>query len=122
MMLAHCCANLFEEISMRFPIDPPPPIGVTDDPYEIQEKAALTPTRPVGPRTQPPLALRQQRQATRPAPPRPSEYRPRAAEDRRTLDRRVSNQPVLVDTRSGLDRRKGKRRGDDPTTRINEKA
>jgi hypothetical protein len=110
---------------MRFPIDPLPPVGVTDDPFEIQEKAAINALRPVGPRTPPRLITPQRRPA--PAPDRPpqqqaSEAERRAHEDRRTTDRRTQNQPVTVDTRSGADRRKGKRREDDPTTRIDLKA
>lgn len=110
---------------MRFPIDPLPPVGVTEDPYEIQEKAAITPLRPVGTRTLPPMILRQQRAPQRPGPEsqqNPPDMNRREQEDRRTMDRRVQNQPVTVDTRSGLDRRKGKRRDDDPTTRIDLKA
>lgn len=108
---------------MRFPLDPLPPVGVTDDPYEIQEKAGVTAVRPVGERSLPPLIVRARRE---PQPPQEQAQRPpaveRRAEDRRKMDRRISNQPVLVDTRSGLDRRKNKRREDDPTTRIDEKA
>lgn len=107
---------------MRFPIDPLPPVGITDDVYEIQEKAGVMPVRPVGERSLPPLIVRRRRAA----PPQEQPQRPpterRVGEDRRKMDRRVSNQPVLVDTRSGLDRRKGKRRDDDPTTRVDEKA
>jgi hypothetical protein len=107
---------------MRFPLDPLPPVGVTDDRYEIQEKAGVTAVRPVGPGSAPLTAPRrpapQQRQPEQPA----QEAERRAGEDRRTVDRRTQNLPVLVDTRSGFDRRKGKRRDDDPTTRVDLKA
>jgi hypothetical protein len=112
---------------MRFPVDPLPPVGVTDDLYEIQEKAALTPLRPVGVRTVPPVMPRP-RQRHVPEPPQAAAEQPapvaerREAGDRRKIDRRISNQPVTVDTRSGIDRRHGKRRDDDPTTRIDIKA
>jgi len=111
---------------MRFPIDPLPPVGVTEDPYEIQEKAGIAAIRPVAePRAQ--QLIMPRRRAPAPAEERPPGEQPpevdrRMAEDRRKGDRRVANQPVLVDTRSGLDRRKGKRREHDPTTRIDEKA
>lgn len=109
---------------MRFPIDPLPPVGVTDDPYEIQEKAAISALRPVGARTLPPMIVPQRRTAPTARQPQqpPPETNRRAQEDRRTTDRRTQNTPVLVDTRSGLDRRKGKRREDDPTTRVDLKA
>lgn len=109
---------------MRFPIDPLPPVGVTEDPYEIQEKAAIAPIRPVAePRAQ--QLVMPRRRAPEPPREQPEQAPPaerRAGEDRRRMDRRISNQPVLVDTRSGVDRRRNKRREDDPTTRIDEKA
>lgn len=109
---------------MRFPIDPLPPVGVTDDPYEIRETAALTALRPIGPRTLPPLIVPQRRPAPPPnrAQQRANDTERRGREERRMADRRTQSQPVTVDTRTGLDRRKGKRREDDPTTRVDLKA
>lgn len=111
---------------MRFPVDPLPPIGVTEDVYEIQEPAGIRPLRPVGPplSQQRLLARRPRPVAAPPAPPRPAPppVERRSGEDRRKGDRRVANLPVLIDTRSGVDRRRAKRRETDPTTRIDEKA
>jgi hypothetical protein len=109
---------------MRFPIDPLPPVGITEDPYEIHEKAGVTAVRSV---TEPRVALRNMPPRRAPEPPRERDQRAlelerRAMEDRRRIDRRIANQPVLVDTRSGVDRRRGKRRDDDPTTRVDLKA
>ncbi|MEO1767088.1 hypothetical protein [Thiobacter aerophilum] len=111
---------------MRFPVDPPPPIGVAEDPYDIQETTGIRPVRPVGaPLSQQRLVGRRPRPvASPPAPvqPAPPPVERRSGEDRRKGDRRVANLPVLVDTRSGIDRRRAKRRNDDPTTRVDEKA
>lgn len=112
---------------MRFPVDPPPAVGVTENPYDIQEPNAIPAVRPVGPPlAQQRLFPRRPRQApaAAPEPPRPAPppYERRSGEDRRKEERRKVNLPVLVDTRSGIDRRRTKRRADDPTTRIDEKA
>ena len=97
---------------------------MTDDPYEIQEKAATSALRPVATGNQPPLLIPQRRPIgeTRPVKSKPPETERRNHDERRTTDRRTQNLPVLVDTRSGLDRRKGKRRDADPLTRVDIKA
>lgn len=111
---------------MRFPVDPLPPVRVTEDPYEIQETAAVRPLRPVStPLAQQRLLPRRRAPATpvRETPqPSPPPVERRAGGDRRKADRRVANVPVLIDTRSGQDRRRNKRRADDPTFGIDEKA
>jgi hypothetical protein len=109
---------------MRFPVDPPPPIGVVEDPYLIEQPTAIRPLRPVGtPLAQSRLFPRRPRPSATPAPaqPIPPAVERRSGENRRKGDRRKANLPVLVDTRSGLDRRRSKRRRDDPTFRIDEK-
>ncbi len=112
---------------MRFPVDPPPPVGVTDDPYPLQETAGIRPLRPVGPSlARQPLLRRRPRPAAQSAAPAPQPAPPpverRSGEDRRKGDRRIAQLPVLIDTRSGQDRRRTPRRADDPVTRIDEKA
>ncbi|MBI5752817.1 MAG: hypothetical protein HZA59_11875 [Hydrogenophilales bacterium] len=106
---------------MRFPVDPPPAVGFSEDLYEIQEAAGIRPLRPVGPRSQPPLIVRPRRP---PAPPqRQAGEDTRKNEDRRQRDRRQYTQNVLVDTRLGRDRRHERRRPDDPPPpSIDEKA
>lgn len=97
---------------MRFPIEPPEPIGSTEDLYEIQPTAGISPLRPLGPHPQPPLIVRPRRP---PAPPqREAGEDTRKNEDRRQGDRRKYVQMVLVDTRLGRDRRHERRRPDDP--------
>ena len=109
---------------MRFPIDPLPPVGVTEDHYEIQEKAAISALRPVATGNQPPLLMPQRRPIAemRQVKATPPEAERRSHDDRRNVDRRVQDLPVLVDTRSGLDRRKNNRREADPMTRVDIKA
>jgi len=108
---------------MRFPIDPPPPVGFAEDLYEIQETAGIRPVRPVGPRSQPPLIVRPRRQPVPPTEERQAGEDTRTREDRRQKERRQYVQKVLVDTRLGRDRRHERRRPDDPPPpSIDEKA
>ncbi len=97
---------------MRFPIDPPQAISVTDNPYEIQETAGIKPLRPLGPSPKQELIARPH---ASPVPePRDASDDTRNKEDRRQGNRRQYVQAVLVDTRLGRDRRLGRRRPDDP--------
>ena len=97
---------------MRFPIDPPPAIGVEDNPYEIQSPAGIKGLRALGPRPNPALISRSRRDVT--PPPREPGADMRKGEDRRQQDRRQDLQKVLVDTRLGRDRRRERRRPEDP--------
>lgn len=99
---------------MRFPIDPPPPVGVIDDLYEIRQTESVRPVRAVTPghaspqteqRHRPPLTEEAVREVSQDA---------RHNGDRRHEDRRKVNQYVFVDTRSGRDRRQLRRRPEDP--------
>lgn len=111
---------------MRLPIEPLPPLdpGITQDLYDIQEPAAIAPTKRVMERTLPPLVTYPPRQggkkgAGAEVPAVPAEDR-RAGEDRRQTDRRAGEQAHLLDTRAGYDRRKGPRRKDDPVTKVDQ--
>ena len=97
---------------MRFPIDPPPAIGVEDSPYEIQSPAGVKSLRALGPRPNPPLISRSRRAVA--PPPREPGADMRKGEDRRQKDRRQYLQKILVDTRLGRDRRRERRRPEDP--------
>lgn len=103
---------------MRFPVDPPAPVGSADDLYQIQAPASIAPFNALGPRPQPPKEpLR--RESTQ----REASEDTRTREDRRQKDRRQYVQAVLVDTRLGRDRRHARRRPTDPPPpSIDEKA
>lgn len=108
---------------MRFPIDPPPPVGVVDNPYEIQETAAIKAVRPLGPSPQGPQTELQRHQVVEPVARRPADEDTRSGADRRQGDRRQYSLSVLVDTRLGRDRRQSRRRPEDPPApSIDEKA
>ena len=95
---------------MRLPVLPSPPPPPAEDLYEIRGRPPITPARFVRARTLPPMII-------------PPKKRPRAdtgltqgdsqanvksvqlEEERRRSDRRTSQQPVLLDTRTGWDRR-----------------
>lgn len=106
---------------MRFPIDPLPPIGSTENPYEIREKSPITPVKAVMPHGQALVFQHRPRRAPEtPVQRRAGEER-REHEDRRQGDRRRYTQKVLIDTRSGHERRHERRRPDDPLTGVDEK-
>lgn len=108
---------------MRFPIDPPPPVGVVDNPYEIQETVAIKALRPLGPSPENPPSVTPRHQPIEPVQRRPTDEESRNGADRRQVDRRRYTQKVLVDTRLGRDRRNTRRRPDDPPPpSIDEKA
>jgi len=98
---------------MRFPIDPPQAIGVVDNPYEIQSTTGIKGLRALGPHPNPLLINRPRRDLV-PPPQREPGTDTRNSEDRRQVDRRQYAQTVLVDTRLGRDRRRTRRRPEDP--------
>lgn len=99
---------------MRFPIDPPQAINVTDNPYEIQQTAGIKALRPLGPSPRQESNVRPHYNPIPEPKQRTADADARKNEDRRQGDRRTYAQPVLVDTRLGRDRRLGRRRPDDP--------
>jgi hypothetical protein len=108
---------------MRFPIDPPPPLSVIDNPYEIPETAGIKALRPLGPSPQQELIVRPHYNPEPEPEQRQAGEDTRKNEDRRQADRRQYVQSVTVDTRLGRDRRHARRRPDDPpASSIDEKA
>ena len=99
---------------MRFPIDPPPPLSVTDNPYEVQETAGIKPLRPLGPSPQPSQHVWPRHEPEPPVEQRQAGADTRKSDDRRQADRRQYTQKVFVDTRLGRDRRQARRRPEDP--------
>lgn len=96
-----------------------PPLGppAAIDRMPVSGVAAIKPTRPVQPRTLIPLVTPQHDPNE---PLRGDEYRhdPLLHGDRRTYCRRCLHIPVLVDLRSGIERRHNNRREGDPTEHI----
>lgn len=91
---------------MRLPVESLPPPPSVEDPYEIRERPPVTPARFVRARSLPPLIVPPRKK------PRDSAQGGREPasvhtmpEERRRADRRVAQVPVLLDTRSGRDRR-----------------
>ncbi len=96
---------------MHFPDSKLPPLAPVTDHTEITAKAPISPTRKVTPGFQEALNEREgqphrqpeadmARSGSRPVAP------PYAGEDRRMLCRRIYHVPVLLDTRSGEERRR----------------
>ena len=99
---------------MRFPIDPPPPIGVIDDPYEIRGTDGIRRVRAINAETLPQQTELPHQVAIEPVERRAADQETRNGADRRLADRRQYTQVVLVDTRLGRDRRNTRRRPTDP--------
>lgn len=96
---------------MRLPVQPLPPPPPAEDLYEIRERPPVTPSRFVRARNLPPLIV-PPRQKPRESAKDGREAPPAAAaslgKERRRADRRVAQVPVLLDTRSGRDRRQAR--------------
>lgn len=95
---------------MRLPVLPSPPPPPVEDLYEIRERPPITPARFVRARDLPPMIIPPKKRPK--ADTGVSKSEPQAAvqaievgEERRRRDRRTAQLPVLLDTRTGRDRR-----------------
>jgi len=101
-----------------------PTIAVTKDDSEVEALTAVKAVKPVQPRTLPPLVV--QPRARPKASPDITEQQDRRLDvhvhrERRIYCRRIEHLPVLVEMRSGFDRRRHNQRGDDMTEHVDEK-
>ena len=112
---------------MRFPVNLPPVITVSEELRDIPAVNALTVARPIGERTIPYVvrndpehghSILQQ--------PRPRNFGARSSKDkvsdRRLMCRRIYSVSVILDTRSGKDRRQRNRREEEIAHHIAIKA
>lgn len=95
---------------MRLPVLPFPPPPPAENLYEVRERPPVTPARYVRARDLPPLIVPPRQkprkgQGGRETPPAGAAP---AGEERRRTDRRLAQVPVLLDTRSGRDRRQAR--------------
>ena len=107
---------------MRFPVSLPPIVTPGEDLRDIQPVTALTVVRRVADRARPTIVrvgfgrnrgvLQQRIYGEESAPVRGSKT------DRRKMCRRIYHTPVMLDTRSGKDRRQGSRREEEPAMHI----
>lgn len=100
---------------MRFPNDTIPAATPAVDATEVAPKAAIRPVRPVGVGTR----AASVQVGGGPVPEVGAHVEVvREQEDRRKMCRRIYHIPVLLDTRSGEERRKSERRDMDEVTHI----
>ena len=100
---------------MRFPNEAIPPAVAPVDATEISPKAAVGPVRRIGDGTRDASAQfgeRHEGEGERPP------FLEREREERRLMCRRIYHIPVMLDTRTGEDRRKETRRPDDVVTHM----
>lgn len=111
---------------MRLPVEPLPPPEPADDLYAIRRRVPVPRAGQVTARSLPPLVISPHHEPIGEAEPRAEnaakdtgdQGEGREIEDRRLMCRRIYHLPVLLDTRSGEDRRRHARRDDDPVTGV----
>lgn len=111
---------------MRFPTNNLPPAPVVENRYEIRQPDAVAPTRAVAPQAGARQRyLPQRKQSGQGAAGQQqgevSEER-RSGDERRQQGRREAEETVILDTRTGMDRRAKARRTDDSGNNIDEYA
>lgn len=109
---------------MKYVPSLPPPVSGIEDWRQKRALAAVRRTKPVQPRTLPPLVIQPHRshQDVAEEPVQEVERRELAHEERRKYCRRISRQPMLEELRSGVERRHNRQRGDDDVDHIDEEA
>ena len=109
---------------MRFVPDLPPPITVGKEGLEVKALTQVKAARPVQARTLPPLVLQQPtllEEASDPVELEENRHDSHFHGERRMYCRRIEQLPILVELRSGIDRRRHKRRDVDETEHIDVK-
>ncbi|HCA26051.1 MAG TPA: hypothetical protein DEP05_00050 [Betaproteobacteria bacterium] len=104
---------------MRFVPSWLPPVAAPEHPLDVNALRRVGPAKRTGERTLPPL-IRRAAQRRNGAPAR-EEGVGQSSRERRRFCRRVSRRALLLELRGGADRRRGKRRRNDLTARIDEK-
>lgn len=113
---------------MRYADTHLPPLPPVTDPTEVTPKAPVSPARKVAPGFPEKLAEQggqfdgHHAALESPAEPPHQEAPPYTGEERRKMCRRIYHIPVILDTRSGLERRKHDLPGDLPPTHTDETA
>ena len=102
-----------------------PPVTSTGTGLEVQALAGIKRAKPVQARTLPPLVV--QPHARHEAPPEAianeeKRHDPHVHGERRTYCRRTEHLPILVELRSGMERRRHNQRASDMTEHIDIKA
>jgi hypothetical protein len=112
---------------MHFPDSKLPPLAPVTDRTEITPKSPISPTRKVVPGFQDVLdegggQFHHPHQADTVAPAVSHEVQPYAGADRRMMCRRIRHVPVLLDTRSGEERRRHEMPDERLPTHMDERA
>ncbi len=106
---------------MKIAPDLPAPVPVAENTLDVKVLAGVKPSRPVQERTLPPLVVqphsrREGQQDTADQPER--RYEPHLHGERRTYCRRIEHLPILIELRSGIDRRRHNQRKADIVEHI----
>ncbi len=106
---------------MKIAPDLPAPRLVTENSLEVKALAGVKPSRPVQERSLPPLVVQPhtQREGEADSVEQPERrYEPHVHGERRTYCRRIEHLPVLIELRSGIERRRHNQREGDTVEHI----
>lgn len=106
---------------MKIAPDLPAPLPVAGNALEVKALAGVKPSKPVQERTLPPLVV--QPHSQREGEPDAADQQERRYEshihgERRTYCRRIEHLPILIELRSGIDRRRHNQREGDTVEHI----
>jgi hypothetical protein len=107
---------------MKYVPSLPPPLTGAVDRYEWRALPRVQATHPVQPRSLPPLVFqRRRREPLRAAVEQPERrHDPHVNGERRSYCRRTEHLPVLLELRSGIDRRRHAQRATDHAEHVDE--
>lgn len=93
---------------MRLPVDITPPVAISENRYQIRQPDAVNPVRPVGANASARQAYYRKRQQQNGERGNQEAVPEEGHEERRSGgERRQAGDPVMLDTRTGADRRAG---------------
>lgn len=108
---------------MKIAPDLPPPVAMVKDTPEVKALTGIKPARPVKARTRPPPAVQPYaRHEYVTAAEEERRHDPHVDGERRTYCRRIEHLPVLLELRSGVERRRHNQRTGDIAEHIDVKA
>jgi len=109
---------------MKFVPSLTPNIAVEKNDFEVDALAAVKPAKPVQPLTLPPLVVQHEtdgRDTSGVSEHHGKQHNERLAGEQRKFCRRIEHLPVLIELRSGIERRQRQQRDDDPTEHVDER-
>ena len=106
-------------LAMKYVPEPPQPTAAPEIGAEVKALAGLRPAKPVQERTLPPMVVRSRAQhEANPQAAGEEKTHERLHEERRIYCRRIEHLPILLELRSGEERRRHNQRAGDLTEHV----